>query len=262
MEWGELLLPLQVQLFAQPVWQPIAPLATYRSNLGWLPRGLRWLMLRHEANLALVASPVDFSIYLGYLPHLETLALCDGWLPQLCLVAPALKLLSIRIYQHMLSNIQSLQRHPTLQTIMMSIETLHSPNHLPLFLPEACMVSNLTTRFCLGEVSSGLPPPSFLPCSFNMTASTHDPTEHCKTDLAPLSACSMLHTLTIIVLGDKLTLCGIHSLAPSLSLIMIRWNPAHLPAHLSHQFAPGWGCRLAGHHTQDMLHLYRIPEGP
>ena len=219
-------------------------------------------MLRHEPSYALVASPGDFSMYLGYLPHLETLALCDGWLPQLCLVAPALKLLSIRIYQHMTSKLQSLQRHPTLQTIMMSIETLPSPNHLPLFLPEACTVSNLTTRFRLGDVSSGLPPPPFLPRIFNMTASTHEPTELHKTDLAPVSACSMLRTLTIIVLGDKLTLCGIHTLPPSLSLIMIRWEPAHPPAHLFYQIVPGWGCRLARPNTQDMLHLYRIPGVP
>ena len=237
-------------------------IATYRSNLGWLPKSLRWLMLRHKALDAQMASPGDFSMYLGYLPHLETLALCDGWLPQLCLIAPALKLLSIRIYQHMIPKLQSLQSHSTLQTIMMNIEMLQSPNHLPQFLPGACMVSNLTTRFQLGEVSSGLPPPSFLPRILNMTASTHEPTEHCKTDLAPLSACSMLRTLTITVLGDKLTLCGMHSLPPNLSLIMIRWEPAHPPAHLFYQIVPGWGCRLARPNTQDMLHLYRIPGNP
>ena len=245
-------------------WHPAAcsllacsSLLACRTNLGWLPTGLRWLMLRHEPILVLMASQ-RLMFELGCLPQLETLALCDGALPNLVLVAPALKMLSIRIYKHMLSNLQLLQRHPTLQTIMMSIETLQSPNHLPLFLPDGCTVNSLTTRFRLGDVSSGLPPPLFLPRIFNMTASTHEPTDQCNTDLAPLSACCMLRSLTVIVLGDKLMLRGLHRLPPSLRLIKIRYHPAHPPSQTSHQLTPGWGCRLANPDTQDMIHLYRL----
>ena len=43
--------------------------------------GLRWLMLRHEPMLVLMASQ-RLVFELGCLPQLEILALCDGVLPQ------------------------------------------------------------------------------------------------------------------------------------------------------------------------------------
>ena len=211
---------------------------------------------------ALVASHGQSFMNPGCLPQLETLALFDGWLPNLLLVAPEMKLLSIRVYQHTITNLRLLRHHPVLQTINMSVETLQSPLHLPLFLPEGCIIANLTTLFRLGDVASGLLPAALLLRIVNLTASTREPTKACQKDLAPLSACSLLRTLIIFVLGHKLMLCVLHHLPLTLNKILIRWDPARPPTKVFHQLTPGWGCKTAAPGTQDMLCLYRLPKLP
>ncbi len=120
----------------------------------------------------------------------KTLMLSDGWLPDLLLVAPALKLLSIRVYQHMLNNLPLLLYQPALQAVQIDIETLINPNQLPLLLPGHCTIRKLITRFLTGDVAGGLPPAKLLPRIVSLVASTHEPDESCQTNLAPLSACS------------------------------------------------------------------------
>ena len=73
--------------------------------------------------------------------------LSDGWLPDRLLIAPALKLLRIRVHQHMLSSLPSLLSQPALQAVEMGIETLINPYRLPLFLPEHCTIGKLTTIY-------------------------------------------------------------------------------------------------------------------
>ena len=233
-----------------------------RTNLAWLPRGLRRLRLCQSPLLALVPDQHQMYMRPGCLPQLEILMLSDGWLPDLLLVAPALKLLSIRVQQHMLTSLPLLLFQPALQAVEMGIETLINPYQLPLFLPEQCTISKLITRFPTGNVASGLPPAGLLPHILSLVASTHEPNESCQTDLAPLSACSMLRDLTIFVTGHKLMLCGLDCLPPSLDKILLRWNPAHPPRKVFHQLTPGWGCMAAGPGTQAMLCIYRLPELP
>ena len=194
----------------------------------------------------------------GCLPQLQNLTLLQVWLPQLCLTAPALKCLAVAISQDMLSDLPLLQHHPTLGAIAMNMRGLQDPRQLPYFLPEGCLVHHLATSSKSADLSNCLPSPEWLPRILAIEGYTREH-EH-NTDLAPLSACSRLHALTIHVKSTKLTLCGMHSLPPSLRLIRLRWDdPAHPPAHLFHQPAPGWGCRLAGPNMQGMLDLYRLP---
>ena len=233
-----------------------------RTNLAWLPRGLRQLRLRQSPLLALVAGQHQVYMNPGCLPQLQSLMLSDGWLPDLLLVAPALKLLSIRVHQHMLSSLPLLLFQPALQAVEMGIETLINPYRLPLFLPEHCTIGKLTTRFPTGDVSSGLPPARLLPHIASLIASTHEPNESCQTNLAPLSACSMLRSLTIFVLGHKLMLCGLDCLPSSLDKILLRWDPAHPPRKVFHQLTPGWGYMAADPGTPAMLCICRLPELP
>ena len=233
-----------------------------RTNLAWLPRGLRRLRLCQSPLLALVAG--QHSVYMnpGCLPQLESLMLSDGWLPDLLLVAPALKLLSIQVQRHKLTSLPLLLFQPALQAVEMRIEALINPYQLPLFLPAWCTISKLITRFPFGDVARGLPPAGLLPRIVSLVASTHEPNESRQTDLAPLSACSMLRDLTIFVQGHKLMLCGLDYLPPSLDSFLLCWDPAHPPRKVFHQLTPGWGCTAADPGTQAMLCIYRLHELP
>ena len=227
-----------------------------RCNLAWLPRGLRRLRLCPDPLLALVAGQHQVQMNPGYLPYLDTLMLSDGWLPELLLIAPALKLLSIRLYQHMLSTLPLLLYQPALQAVEIDIGTLVNPCQLPLYLPSHCTIRKLITRFTSGDVASGLPPAKLLPRIVDLEASTHEPNESCQTNLASLSACSMLRSLSIFVLGHKLMLCGLDCLPSRLGSILLRWDPADPPRRVFYQLTPGWGCMAAGPwHASHFVHL-------
>ena len=129
--------------------------------------------------------------------------LADGWLPHLLLIAPALKLLSICVYLRMPDTLPLLLYQPALQAVEIEIGTLISPYQLPLFLPWHCTIRELITTFPAGDVARGMPPAEILPRIISLVASTHEPHESSHTYLAPLSACSMLCSLTIYVLGPR-----------------------------------------------------------
>ena len=233
-----------------------------RYNLAWLPRGLRQLRLCPTPLLIMVTGQHQVCISLGYLPQLVTLILSDGWLPNLVLIAPALKLLSICVYQRMSNTLPLLLYQPAAQAAEIEIETLITPYQLPLFLPRHCTIRELITIFPGGDVARGMPPAYTLPRIVSLVASTHEPNESCHTDLAPLSACSMLCSLTICVLGHKLMLCGLDCLPPSLDNILLSWDPAHPPRKVFHQLTPGWGCMAADPGTHAMLCICRLPKLP
>ena len=71
----------------------------------------------HSPSLALVAGQHQVYMNAGCLPQLEIVMLPDGWLPDLLLVAPALKLLGIRVQLHMLTSLPLLLFQPALQAL-------------------------------------------------------------------------------------------------------------------------------------------------
>ena len=146
----------------------------------------------------------------------------------------------------MLSDLQFLQHPPTLKAMAMTLHMwwidLH-PHQLAFFLPSGRLscnqhVASLMIRFDSAELSYCLPSREVLPR--NITALTQERKHSTCTDLALLSACPRSCTLTIFVQGNKLALCGMRAVAPSLSLIELRRDSIHQPAHLFHGPTPGW----------------------
>ena len=123
-------------------------------------------MLRHKpmGHLRAWANPGNLFKELGCLPQLKTLtlwlydaALYNGCLPRLRLIAPTLKRLFLVLSQDMLSDLQSLQHHPTLTLIAMDARALQNPNQLPSFLPPACLVRKSADKIRLWRPLSGPP---------------------------------------------------------------------------------------------------------
>ena len=109
------------------------------TDAGWLPKGLHGLVLNGGCSAVSSSFPSSFHVpftNLGCLPQLTYLKLCGNWLPDLEVVAPALKTLSIHMTVNSGASLRSLQHHPTLQTIVTNIEKLRSVKSVPRRLRE------------------------------------------------------------------------------------------------------------------------------
>ena len=111
-----------------------------------------------------MASPVNtFVILRGCLPQLQTLKLCQVWVPCLCFIAPALMELSLAIKPDVLADLRALQHHSTLKRIYIDAKDWQYPNQVPFFLPKDCLVAKLVTKFESADLSDCLPSQDFCP---------------------------------------------------------------------------------------------------